>query len=211
MLRASSVYAVALPAPKGAGHKVPLAIRVVELSNDTVIVTILLGESGKRAASKSGWRTLVFQISPAGKADLWKPGKDYPTGAIWYADGEDNLYGFDSLAPEWIYVCRPDGQHVATLLAPMLLKNPITPAVFAVRDKLAGFAAPDRALSVASLAELRQAATETRKSGGGPRIKSRLLGSEIRSLKLPYIVRQHGLRHTYRLHQNSKGLILTRE
>jgi len=193
--------------PSGAENKIPLVLRIVELSNHAAIVTILFGNNGKHAAKNTGWQTAIYQISPAGKVQLWKPGKEYSTGAIWHADAEDRLYGFDCLAPEWIYVCRPNGKHIAKFFLPMLLRSPIAPALFAVRGKLLGFAGPNYALEVVSFAELKQAAAG--KSGKMPREKSRLMRKAVDKFQLPHTVRQRGLRHKYRLSKKGKELLLT--
>jgi hypothetical protein len=216
MPQSKPAYSVVLKPPSGARRQVPLALRVVELSNHAAIVTILFGSAGtgrkeRPGKLKTGWRTVVYQISPAGKVGLWKPGKDYPAGAIWHADANDHLYGFDSLEPEWIYVCRASGSHIATLLLPMRLGTPISPALFAVRGKLVGFAAPDGALGVASFEELRQAAKAVRKSNQSAHGKSKLAGWAGRPLALEYTVKQiPRTRHTYQLRRQGKGLVLVR-
>lgn len=74
-----------------------------------------------------GWRTDIWHIAPNRPPLLWGPGKNYPTGAMFAADSDGVLYGFDLLKPHIVHACRLDGSHVATFRVPMMLQTPLAP------------------------------------------------------------------------------------
>ncbi len=49
---------------------------------------------------------------------------------MWHLDARGNLYGYDFRHPGLVYICRLNGEHVATLHLSLLRKNILKPAFF---------------------------------------------------------------------------------
>ena len=49
---------------------------------------------------------------------------------MWHADARGNLYGYDFRHPGRVYICRLDGEHVATLRLSLLRKHILKPVFF---------------------------------------------------------------------------------
>lgn len=104
----------------------------IVLSDGNILVTILLCDPNQPRQRGTNPRSLIFEISPALKIKRWPPGRHYTTGSIWYTDKMDNLYGWDFLQPNHIYVCRHNGKHVADLDIPQARKGLLKPRYFSV-------------------------------------------------------------------------------
>lgn len=106
------------------------AYRRVILSDGWSILTLLVLNTAQRQRRGVNPISLIFQMSPTLTITLWPPGRRYRTGAIWYADKTDLLYGWDFCKPGHVYVCRRDGCHVTTLQVRPARKTLLQPRSF---------------------------------------------------------------------------------
>ena len=102
----------------------------VALGDGRTILTLLYRPLAKPGEKGTGPSTIILELSAQGDAKVWGPGAGYEAGVIFYANQRDDLFGLDLRKTGKVYVCRPDGTHLATLEMPLRMGNLVAPQVF---------------------------------------------------------------------------------
>ena len=113
-----------------------LEYQSVKLPTGKEILTLLWSRPGESwpvvnrnniAECIAQWTTDIWDLSPDGTAQLWAPGIEYSTGAIFACAEDDVLFGWDMPHPEVIYACTCDGAHLDKIILPLRLETPLAP------------------------------------------------------------------------------------